>query len=824
MIDAATTQEQLLEEVAQLRRRLAAYASPEESRPQDCKPLPGESADIPRIILENISDAIFITDDIGNLTYIGPNADKIFGYSAAEIQALGNITALLGRRLINFADLERLGEISNIEHDILAKNGRTHSLLINFKRISIQGGTVLYVCRDITDRQEMEQALRDSEKQYRLLFHHNPQPMWTYDLQTLAVLEVNEAAVNHYGYSRDEFLQLTIKDLVPPAEVPALLEIIKNLKPGIAHHYDHRHQTKDGLIKFVEVASHDLVFQGKRSRCVMVHDITAHKQGEEALRQEKLYADNIINCLPGVFYMFDDQGNSIRWNKRLAEVTGYSPTEIATRHATDFFEGPEKDIVLGKMQLALTEGYVDAELTLVTKMRKKIPYFFTGARMILSGRNYIIGFGIDITERQQADKAMCLNRGRLEALLALGRMAEAPVSQIAGYALEKGVSLTSSRIGLLILFNETGMPDLYVYPPAEDAAYRTNFFDLKVLWDEALQNKQTIICQKSAPPLPFHPHPALYNYVSVPIFEGHSLIAVALVGNKDETDDYHETDIQQLQLLMEGMWTIIRNQKIRDQLRQNDKLASLGLLVSGVAHEINNPNNFITFNLPILRDYLQQILPIIDNYAEQHHDLTILSMPYREWRTDLLKLLGNLEHGSSRINQTVSALREFAREGKNKEKDWIDPRQAIERGVNLCKSQLQRLVRSLDIDIAPDLPKIFCIPQSLEQVLVNLLINASQAADKTDSYIKIKAVLPQGRPEELLLEISDNGCGISPEHQKKIFDPFFTTKPTGEGTGLGLSICHRLVEELGGRIEVNSKLGRGSTFRILLPLVPQLSD
>jgi signal transduction histidine kinase len=299
---------------------------------------------------------------------------------------------------------------------------------------------------------------------------------------------------------------------------------------------------------------------------------------------------------------------------------------------------------------------------------------------------------------------------------------------------------------------------------------------------------------------------------------------LALVGNKDEEENYHEIDAQQLQLLIDGMWSIIRIQKIRDQLQQNEKLASLGLLVSGVAHEINNPNNFITFNLPILRDYIQQIIPLIDDYAAQHHDFTIFSMGYQEWRTDLFKLLENLEHGSSRINQTVSALREFAREGKNKEKDWIDPRQVIERGVNLCKSQLQRLVRSLRIDIAPDLPRIFCIPQSLEQVLVNLLINASQAADKADSYIKIKAILPQERPEELLIEISDNGCGISPELQKRIFDPFFTTKPTGEGTGLGLSICHRLVEEMGGRIEVNSQPGQGTTFRILLPVVPQLFD
>jgi len=252
------------------------------------------------------------------------------------------------------------------------------------------------------------------------------------------------------------------------------------------------------------------------------------------------------------------------------------------------------------------------------------------------------------------------------------------------------------------------------------------------------------------------------------------------------------------------------------QLIQSEKLASLGLLVSGVAHEINNPNSFISFNVPILRDYLQGLLPIIDSYAEAHPDLELFCMKYPEFRQDIFKLLENMEHGSNRIDRIVSDLREYARRRDKTELRWIDLKTVGDKAVNLCHAEIRKNVKSFEVQVSEDAPAIFSDPEALEQVLVNLLINAVHASDKSDSWIRVNAGCGKSREACCLIEVSDNGCGMDERIRDKIFDPFFTTKAPSSGTGLGLYVCYNLVEALGGKIEVESEPGKGSTFRIEL--------
>jgi len=252
------------------------------------------------------------------------------------------------------------------------------------------------------------------------------------------------------------------------------------------------------------------------------------------------------------------------------------------------------------------------------------------------------------------------------------------------------------------------------------------------------------------------------------------------------------------------------------RLMQSEKLASLGLLVSGIAHEINNPNNFIAFNIPILRDYLSEMTPIIGAHAGDHPDFELSGMQYEEFRDDLFKLVGNIEHGSKRINATVSTLKEFSRRKDGLEKQQVNLKTVIEKGVAICQSQIKKVVQAFDVNIPQNLPDIYSDPDVIEQVIINLLINAAQAADKEASWIKLNVSEGENRKEQLIIEISDNGTGMDEATKEKIFDPFFTTKDPGEGTGLGLYICHSRMEAMGGRIEVDSEKGMGSTFKVIL--------
>jgi PAS domain S-box-containing protein len=256
---------------------------------------------------------------------------------------------------------------------------------------------------------------------------------------------------------------------------------------------------------------------------------------------------------------------------------------------------------------------------------------------------------------------------------------------------------------------------------------------------------------------------------------------------------------------------------IEERLVQSEKLTSLGLLVSGIAHEINNPNNFISFNIPILRDYLKELLPIVDDYAAGHEEFEPFGMPYDEFREDIHRLLDNMEHGSQRISLTISNVKDFSRKKDKMQRKWVDVVEVLKKAISICKGEIKRRVRSFELAVDESLPQVMIDPEAMEQVVVNLLINAAAAADKEDSWLRLGVRAGEGSQDELVIEVSDNGCGMDERVVRQIFDPFFTTKGPKEGTGLGLYICHELVAGLGGRIEVESKPGLGSSFRVLVP-------
>ena len=253
------------------------------------------------------------------------------------------------------------------------------------------------------------------------------------------------------------------------------------------------------------------------------------------------------------------------------------------------------------------------------------------------------------------------------------------------------------------------------------------------------------------------------------------------------------------------------------QLIQREKMASLGIMVSSVAHEINNPNNFVTFNIPILKDYIGELMPIVDKFAADCPKLEFCNMPYREFREDLYRLLDNIMNGAARISSFVANLREFSQGDADQFKTYVDFKSVVEKVIAICGKKLKRSINSIELNIPQDLPKIYTAPHAIEQVLINLLINAAQAADKNDSRVILSISIGKNSQEHLILEITDNGCGMDERSKARLFDPFYTTRMPEGGTGLGLYVCHNLIKNLDGRIEVESQLGKGSKFTIILP-------
>jgi len=250
------------------------------------------------------------------------------------------------------------------------------------------------------------------------------------------------------------------------------------------------------------------------------------------------------------------------------------------------------------------------------------------------------------------------------------------------------------------------------------------------------------------------------------------------------------------------------------QIQQADKLASLGQLVSGIGHEINNPNQFIRGNIKILKQALDDMLPIVDDYQKGHPELKIARLQYDFFRQHIMTLVDDMSHGSERIKGIVEGLRRFARRDEGLLIDTVDVNTVIEAATRLVQNEVGKHAE-IKLALQPDLPTFTGNSQKIEQVLVNLIVNASQSMpDDRKGTVEVHSRSEDG---QVVIEVRDDGKGMSEKTLKQIFDPFFTTKRASGGTGLGLPIAYRIVEEHGGTIAVTSQLGLGSTFQVRIP-------
>ncbi len=252
------------------------------------------------------------------------------------------------------------------------------------------------------------------------------------------------------------------------------------------------------------------------------------------------------------------------------------------------------------------------------------------------------------------------------------------------------------------------------------------------------------------------------------------------------------------------------------QIQQADKLASLGQLVSGIGHEINNPNQFIRGNIKIIRQAITDMLPIVDAYVEDHPDLKIARLKYDFFREHILILVDDMAHGSERIKGIVEGLRGFARKDEGLLVDTVDVNTLLEATTRLVKNEVHKNAE-IELELGKDLAKFIGNSQKIEQIFVNLIVNAAQSIpDDRKGLITVRTYMDQG--DNVVIEIEDNGKGMDEKTQKQIFDPFFTTKRAKGGTGLGLAIAFRIAEEHSGSISVSSRPGIGTKFTIRIPI------
>ncbi len=258
-----------------------------------------------------------------------------------------------------------------------------------------------------------------------------------------------------------------------------------------------------------------------------------------------------------------------------------------------------------------------------------------------------------------------------------------------------------------------------------------------------------------------------------------------------------------------------RLEQANRQLLQSEKLAAIGQLAAGVAHEINNPVGYVYSNLQSLDAYLTDLFRLTDavDSAESLEDLSLIkkNIDYDYLRNDLKDLVAESREGIERVKTIVSAMKDFSHIEEEEYKQ-ADLHRGIETTLNVINNELKykaEVIRDFG-----ELPEVECIISQINQVVMNLLMNAAHAIEGMGKII----VRTRNSVDSVVIEVEDTGKGIAQEHFNRIFEPFFTTKPIGEGTGLGLSLSFNIIEKHNGQIEALSTLGQGTCFRITLPV------
>ena len=671
---------------------------------------------------------------------------------------------------------------------------RTHAKIVEWdadgRPVRVLGSN-----RDITRELLAQKQLELSEKTYRELFNATTDAICLCANDNLSIVDANEAFQTLFGYSKYEVAGLRIRDISLnkyPFNTQGLREIATIVRSSGPQAVEWRCKKKNGQLFWAEALVKSVMIAGVPRILSSMRDITARMQTQQALADREQTLRSILEAAPLVICLISHK--SIVWsNRHMLETFGYTPEEVEGVKFSQFFENDDtfsniRQNLMHQLRMC-GEGRIEAEM--LHKDGTAVPVALRVAPMDAKRpTEEVICIITDITSRKLWEKALMDRETRYRDIFD-----NAPVgilrATISGQALSMNKAL-SEMLGYdspeeaINVFSQR-LTDLYANSARRDALKqqlqeRNEVRDIEVEWQDNKGNNKIL-----------------------------SLYLRRLIEGDKELVDGFATDITEKR-------NAERLAKQRDeQLIQVDKLMSLGILTAGVAHEVNNPNNFIAINAPLLKKAWEGIIPLLDDLAAEKGDFTVGPLNYSRLRQHVPPLIDGIISGSQRIKKIVEDMKRFARQDAQVCIDNIDINLAVQTALSFINTRLAKSNCVLEVDYAKDLPTVSANAQQIEQVVLNLVINALDAMPTSGGILHVSTSRDQNG--YLRIMFIDQGTGIKPDDMSKLFDPFFTTKRSQGGTGLGLAISQKIMQSYGGSLQlVNNEPGPGTTAIMLLPL------
>jgi len=548
------------------------------------------------------------------------------------------------------------------------------------------------------------------------------------------------------------------------------------------------------------------------------------REAQYALNQERNLLRSLIDNLPDQIYIKDREGRYIADNAAHARFVGAeSPDQVRGKTVADFFppavaekyDADDRSVLLSGQPSMREEEVVDIHGKTVWLASTKIPIQDGG-----SEATGLVCISRDITRRRGAEQEMIELQNFLFSIIEnIPNMVFVKDAEHLRFVRfnQAGESLLGYAREDLIGKND------YDFFPKEEA----DFFTAN---DRAVLNEKKLV-DIPAEPIMTRRGERILHTKKIPILIGG--VPRYLLGISEDITDrvsseqqLREQNVKLLEMAQAERQANDALKKAQSQMLQTEKLAALGQLVAGVAHEINNPLSFVGNNVAVLQRDLASIRKLLALYQSGEGSLEKvqpeLLAEIRELceRMDLSYTVANMDEmmvrsrdGLRRIQEIVKDLRDFARLDES-ELQEIDLNQGVESTINIVRGRAKDKQVTISLDLQP-LPTIACYPAKVNQVVMNLVANAIDACQNGGNVTVRTSTMPDDAG--VRIDVTDTGSGIPPAIRERIFDPFFTTKPQGEGTGLGLSISYGIVRDHNGTIEVTSAVGAGSTFTVKLP-------
>ena len=728
-------------------------------------------------LVKYTNDIIILVDENQNIVEVNDRALEAYGYTREEMLGMPLAALIPPGDLPSYqARLRKIQQKGTIvaEGFYQRKDGSTFPAEISGRIIKIEDKTYLQgIIRDITERKEAEETLRESEENYRRSMDKSPLGIRIISGEG-KVLYANRAVLDLYGLDSIKELRATpTKERYTP-ESYAEHQIRKEKRQRGEHvlaEYEISIIRKDGQFRHLQVIRKEVLWNGKTQYQSIYQDITERKEAEEALREEEEFSRSLITSARDGVSVLDNRGVHIDVNPALCEMTGFLREELIGVGPPHPYWPPEQYEEIDRAFQKTTAGdFADVELTFMRKNGERFPVIVSPAWIKDQQGNVINYFATvkDITEHKRAEEALKQSEEKYRTILS-------EIYEVY-YELDLAGNYTFFNDALC---RQTGHSrkelmgmNYRKYTPEDD-------------WKSTYESFNWVY--RTGKPMRWVPlrniakdGRIVYTEDTVLPLRNESGEVIGFRGVSRDVTERKMAEEERRQLELKAQIT--------------SRLASVGEMAAGVAHEINNPLTGVT------------------GYAQ-------LLMDREDVPSDIRSDLAAINDGARRVAGIVRTLLAFSRQTKPQQK-LVDINELIESTLILRAYHLR--VNNIEVvtRLATDVLETVADPGQIQQVLLNLIVNAEMEMKLARGKGKLTITTEKGH-KTIKICVKDSGPGIKPEVMDRIFDPFFTTREVGQGTGLGLSLCYGIVTEHKGKIYAESQPGKGATFTVELPVVTE---